>query len=345
MAQFIYDVFNSPATWVVIVIWALICILDAKRRDPFLGRIQDLITKPIVFKQDQNPESNRFYPRANLEDIATAILKALKYPLNGIVDGFKKWIKSQIELVWRKDRPFRILGFLMYLGLFVLFVWADAIAIVNTLATLRLLSGDVPEFLTRFELAVAMGSLGSVIAAGLIAMDIYGDESKLSMWEDVKGTWKSIGKSSIRIILFLAFLIVFCFGLQRLQVMQPVYTSSPIVSFIVDAALVILVPLNTILTTMLIAFEALLGIFLLIIALQGILFGVLLFVNYIVTILAYLIPWGIDTLWRLIVMIVDFVFYVIATPFQWIGSLLSPFRSRGDDEKEKERKEEKDRKS
>ncbi len=325
------DIISSPATWIVLLIWALICILYADKRDPFLTRTWDLISKPNVFKVDQTPRSYRFYSRENMEDIAKAFLSALKTPFNEIVAQFKNWILAQVNIVHNKERPLRILGFLIYLAFLVVFVWADAISVVNTLYTLDLYTDNIPPWLGNWGIAVTMGSLGAAVVAGLIAMDIHGKKSILSWWEEHgdNSGWKTFGKVAIRIVAVLAAVVVLFFGIQRLTVLQPVYTSSPIVTFLVDTIVAIAVPLNTVLTTTLIALEGLLGLFLIAITLQAFLLGAVIVINCITTGLAYFIPWLLDTTYRILLLVLDLGFYVIATPFQWIGHIITaPFRPR-----------------
>ena len=57
MAQMLYDFLNWQYSGVLLIIWVVVDIMWISRWKDLFSRIGMLISKPLVFKKDENPEN------------------------------------------------------------------------------------------------------------------------------------------------------------------------------------------------------------------------------------------------------------------------------------------------
>ena len=172
MPTFLYEILTSDGFYYFLVVWVLICIAAATKRNELLNRLKNLISKPIIFDVDKT-EPDGLYPRELFERTAKAFADFLEKPFNAIIDGLGKWIGSLNKLVTDENKKWLTFGYALFLLLFVFFIFADAIAISNTLVFYGLLDvNDLWQPLTRYEFATAGGSLFAILVAGLITSEI-----------------------------------------------------------------------------------------------------------------------------------------------------------------------------
>jgi hypothetical protein len=321
MSQFLTSILNSGLfIQIAAAVWLLICIADKEARNALRVRLSTLVAKPLIFEKDPEPESYPFYARNLIERTAVVFREAFTLPLHSVISQFQEWIKIQTSLVYNPKSPKRIVGYFLYLVFFLLFVWADAIAIANSMASLNILSvKQLPQYLTYFEVAVFMGSLGSVIVAGQILMEIQSERSVLSNWDEQSLLWKGIARIIAGFLIVLAILVVISLGLQRLALLvnlAPEVVTS--VTAMGNFALVVFVPVNNILGAMLLFYEALLGIFVVMVVLQIPLLWVMYVVNILTTALGVMLPYIFDVVYRVTLIIFDLFFYILLTPIDLI---------------------------
>lgn len=313
MSELLYNILNSQIFAPLVIVWLIICLANQRARNSFVIRLSVLISKPIIFREDERPDEYVFYPRRILEQSSMAFQKALTHPLYDVISQFSAWIKLQISLAYRSETPIRVVGYFIYLMFFILFAWADAIGIITSLNILRLFQGDIPPLLTSFEVAVFMSTLGSVVVAGLVLMDIQSPRSVLSNWSEHGAYWKSTARIISMLTIFFAVMIVMALGLQRLATTGFTNETEFLLSM-TNFAILALVPVNNILSIVLISYEAILGILVVLVAIQMPLLGVMYVLDYATTILGAVLPFLLDILYRFALLVLDLVFYIILTP-------------------------------
>lgn len=317
MLELLTNIINSQIFAPFVIVWLIICFANQNARESFLKRLSILISKPIIFKEDEFPNDYVFYPRRLLEQTSMMFRDALHYPLRGVIEQFTLWIKLQVSLASSSNRPLRVVGYFIYLAFFILFAWANAIGIVTSLDLLNIFSGQVPQLLTSFEVAVFMGSLGSIVVAGLVLMDIQSERSMLSNWDEHGRYWQLTARIVAVIIIIFAVIIVMSLGLQRLVTLG-LTENNEALKFFTNFAILALVPINNILTTILISYEAILGILVVLIAIQIPLLGTMYLINLISLILGTMLPLLIDVIYRFALLSLDLLFYIILTPIDTV---------------------------
>lgn len=326
MSELISNIINSQIFAPLVIVWLVICVANQNARKLFLNRLSILLSKPIIFKEDDYPTEYALYPRRILEQTSMMFQKALTHPLDVIIEQFKLWIKLQTNLASRPEASTRVVGYFIYLGMFILFAWANAISIINSLDILGLYVEQIPAFLTSFEVAVFMGTLGTVVVAGLVLMDTQRSNSVLSNWDEHGMYWKNAARMTSIIVIVSAVMIVMALGLQRLFI-TGVSVQNDSLRLFTNFAILALVPINNVLSIVLISYEAILGILVVLVAIQMPLLGIMYVINFISTVLGTLLPFLFDLLYRFILLVLDFLSYVIITPIdtiigepiRWIG--------------------------
>ncbi|MBN8657712.1 MAG: hypothetical protein J0M11_18420 [Anaerolineae bacterium] len=323
MSQFLEVFAKSQILVTILTVWILLCLANQSAREALFNRLATLISKPNIFSEDMEPKSYPFYPRKLLEYSSHEFRQFLSTPIRNIIEQFQQWISLQVNLLYNQNRPIRMVGYLIYFFLFVLFVWAAAISTFNSLSLLSLFE-EIPTFLNRFEIAVIMGSLGSAAVAGLVLMEIQSKSSVLSNWEDHEGSWKVTGKALAISLLILSVLATGALGLQtflRLNREELAFEITRDLWTITNFAFYFIVPINNVLSTILIAYEAILGILVVLVAIQVLVFGSMYLLSFISTIIGALLPFTIDILFRLVFLLFDLLFYLLVTPIDLIISI------------------------
>lgn len=317
MSELLYSLFNSQVFVLVVIVWLIICVVNEKARNSFLTRLSILASKPIIFKTDEYPKDYALYPRLILEQTSMMFQEAFTHPLDSVIAQFKSWIRLQTGIAYRPETPIRVVGYFIYLAFFILFAWADAIGIITSLDILHIFEGQIPQILTSFEVAVFMGTLGSVVIAGLVLMDIQSSHSVLSNWDEHGAHWRTTARIIAILVIIIAVMIVMSLGLQRLVTMG-VSADNESLKFFTNFAIVALVPINNILSIVLISYEAILGILVVLVAIQIPLLGIMYVLNFVLTILGTVLPFLLDILYRSALLVLDLLFYVIFTPIDTI---------------------------
>jgi hypothetical protein len=330
LPDWLYNLLNSAGIYYVIGIWLLICIAWKSRRETFIARLVDLVSKRIIFEKDDQPKSIPLYPRSFLERVAVEFQKAMVMPLDGIIKGAKGWLSGLIKLIYTRDRPWRTFGYVLFLVLMLVFVLSDAIAIANALDVAGWIPYALPAILQRYEIAAAMGSLFAIITGVFVFSEINRETSIFTDWDRTEGLWKKLARSMAVFLIIFGFLVVIFFGIRRFDALGYISSISSTTNTLVDVVILIIVPLNTVVATALIAEEGFKGFLMIVIALLAILIGLLYVLNYLANLLGYVLPFALDVIWRIVLFAVFIIAYVVVTPIDWVIWVLGyPFRMWG----------------
>lgn len=322
MAEIFYNLLNSQAFWVVMAVWAFICIAWTERWKPVLERLGRLVIKPTIFRNDSNPDNVPFYPRSFLEDSANGLRNTLKQPFTDLILIVTNWFRQLANLIYDKEHPFRTLGYLLLLVCFFFFVLADAIAVANTLVVLDLWSGELPELLGRFDVAVFGGSLLALIIGMALVFEIRTTKSEFSLWSERDDRTKQLALGIAFLVTLLSLLTLIAWALFRLIELGRLQ-SNEFLDGLLNWILFGLVPINSALAAAITFLESLRGFLAVVIIIGWVIIAILYLVNYFVTILGSTIPFLIDILYRLIYITIDILQWIITTPIQ---ALVWPFR-------------------
>lgn len=321
MAEFFYNLLNSQTFWVVVVIWAFICIAWTSRLKLVLDRLAKLVLKPVIFEADPNPDDVPFYPRKFMEKSANGFRDTLKQPFLDLIKVVVGWFAYLGDLIYSKEHPFRTLGYLLLFVCFLFFVLADSISVANTLVVLGLWAGTLPEILGRFDIAVFGGSLLALIIGMALVFEIRSSKSEFTTWSERDGQTKALALGIALLVTLLSLITLIAWALFRLIELGKI-NSNTILDGLLNWVLFGLVPINSALAAAITFLEALRGFLGLIVLFGWVLIGILYLINYCATILGSIVPFLFDVGYRLIYILLDILQWIISTPVQ---ALVWPF--------------------
>lgn len=290
------------------IFWAIIALANKTGRNNLVNRIITLISKPIILKVDEGTPVPG-YPRQPLEQTAQALTNVFEFHnLDKIIDGLTNNTKQIAQSSLRN-----YIGDLVKLGMFLCFVWADAISVTNTLGTLSLISGDVPSFLTRYEIAVIFGSLLSLI---------------VGVWVIVESKEASNNRSDPAhkiIVGFSCFLVTsgllatLIFALARYSALGLLPNDfQKIAENTNNVVLVILIPVNNVIASFVIFTEALKGLAAVSLLLISISLTGLYLLRFIYKFIFWVIIFLFDMIYRIILIYMFIASFLLLTPFDSI---------------------------
>lgn len=327
MPDWLYNLLTSETIYYVVGIWLLICIAWKSKRDLLITTLIGLVSERVIFEKVGHADSISFYPRNLLEKVASAFQRALVMPLDGVINGLQRWLDGLVNLIYNKDKPWRTFGYLLFLLLLVVFILADAIAIANALDVAGWINYELPAILQKYEIAAAMGSLFAIITGVFVFSEINREQSVFTDWDNTKGAWKQLAKAMSVFLVIFGFVVVIFLGLQRFEALGYVPNINSTTNAAVSVVILIIVPLNTVVATALIAEEGFKGFVLVVIAVLAIIIGTLYAVNYAAYLIGYVLPFVVDILWRIVLFILSVAIYIIVTPIDFLVWILSlPFR-------------------
>ncbi len=308
--------------WFVIfaIVWGVIALADRTERESLLATIGDLITKPVIFKHDINFNSIRFYAREFLETVSSALTSGVFTVIISLMEVGKLWRKNLEERYSKNDSSlWKMIGSVILLLAMVAFLYADLIAIFNTLNQSGLIL-DVPVMFRRYEYAVTFGSFFTIVLSGLVLIEIFGRPIFMDMASQPKAartllTWISI------FLVISGVAVAIGLGLDRYRALSNLDPN--IESNIGDfntLVLTVLVPLNSIIATFLIVGEGLKGIPIVAVLVGqiGLYFSVAFL--FVFGVINYPLWFAIDGVYRLILIGAYIVFFYILAPLDQILS-------------------------
>jgi hypothetical protein len=210
----------------------------------------------------------------------------------------------------------------------IFFVWADAIAIANTLFVLGLFGGALPDWLARFDLAVGMGSLIAIMVSVLLFLDMQSTTSKFTDANSRGPSYKAFAQSLCLIITFIGVVVVIAFGVARLIELGYLRNYRDPLDFFVKIVLYVGVPLNTVITSALIFAEGIEGVIMILLVTITVILGVLILLNKIAQPLTVVILVVLDWVYRLILLVFNILWYILITPIKAIIAIITwPFKA------------------
>lgn len=334
MPQFLYTLLTSQVFWVFSGVWFLIVLASRSKRNYFLNQLNLLILKPSVFEKDENPNDIPFYPRRLLETVAVGLRESLMNLFLSInlflTESSSRFIKSIVD----PEKPRIVFGYILSFVLLFFFVFADAVAVSNTLIALGLLDiSKIWTLLTNFEIAVVAGSLFSVVAAGFVMSEIYSNKSEFSDWDSSGENWRRIAKSMAFLLIITGFIAVVLLGFQRLLTLGYFEYQKNIMQALIDLVTLVVLPVNITLAVSLIFPEGMKGmnlLFVIILVIFSMLFRA---VSSLLLIIGNTLPFMIDVIYRLVLVAASIVSFILITPIDSIAASISlPLKNRSDEE-------------
>lgn len=238
--QFLYDLVNWQYFGVFAIIWAVIDLVWVLRWQSLIGRIAKLISKPWIFKTDDEPNDPRLYPRTLLEQLALNNERKKKTNVDSENGTYTGWIEAQQGRVFDAEHPIRSLGYVISLVLFTFFLIADAIVIANTLVIMGLLSSDLPAILRRLDIAILGGAVLTTVVGVWMLVEMSGDGELINT--NMTDAQKKLFKLFAVIGTLLSVIVMLALAVQRLVnlgYLQSSATTDLILSFILYGLLAI----------------------------------------------------------------------------------------------------------
>lgn len=321
MSEYLYDLIGSKTILVILLIWTLISISWVSRWKAVLNRIELLLRKPIIFVRDPFPENVSIYPRILLETSSTAIWDSQRQSIPNLIERFSRFVRGQHKFVYDQEHPFRSIGYLMFLGSFIILLLVDAIVIAQTLELTGLLTGPLPPFLQNFDFAVFGGSLISLMIGFIIFSEIRAEDSELSGWSNRLESGKNLAITIALLAIVFSILNLLSFSMYRLIALG-VVNSNASLDFFLNFALFGLAGITPALVASLVFPDSIPGFLIVLIFMEWLLIGCLYFLIKLAVFIGFLVVFLIDIALRLIYIVVDIFQWLIITP---ILVILLPF--------------------
>ncbi len=326
MAQLLYSILNSELFWILLAAWILIGVAWGTKREALINRLRSIVSRPVIFDHDEQPDDVPFYPRTFLERLCNAFRDTLRQPFQSLIQALRAFISRQHPMVYSAEFPLRTFGYLFFLVCLLLFAYADAIAIANGLSTLGLLTGELPPFLLKYEIAVGVATFLSVIIGFLVLSQLFAKRSEITHGSDTEGAWRDIARVICLVIVIIGLTVSVLLGISRLIALGFIEAGTS-TEFFVQLGINVLILVNGILAAALTFTEAFKGFVLVIVGAQWLLAALLYVGDYLATIVGSALPFTLDMVWRIVYAVVDIVLYIIFIPFLGIlNALMAPFR-------------------
>src|SRR5581483_3812089 len=305
---FFYDLFHWQYFGIVAIIWIVVDLVWVKRWQNLIGRLGKLITKPIIFKKDKEPNEPPLYPREFLEQLALNSRREAKTDPDSKTnndskrDGtLTKFINAQRDRVFDPENPLRSLGYVISLVFFVFFLIADAIVVAATLVLMGVIPPDLPPLLQRLELAVLGGAVMSTVVGVWMLVEMSGKGALIDT-DTLSDAQKKIFKLFAVTVTLFAVVVMIALAVQRL-ISLGYLESSPTSDLILSFVLYGLLAINNSLSAALTFTPAASGFIVLIYLLAILIIGVL-------PVLAFLA----DVIWRAAYILIDVTLWILFTP-------------------------------
>ncbi len=311
MGEQLYNLINSQVFQIVAVIWLIILIVWKEKWSAVLGRTVNLLKKPLVFRKDPHPENVPLYPRELLEDSSNSFRKALTEPLVGVIRVLHGWLSNIVKTVHNPNHPRRTLGSIFFFAAFLLLVYADAVAIANTLYVLQI-STSIPPLLAYFDIAVFAGSLLALILGFAFVLEARSSDSEITSISDRDPNTKRSYVALALLVSVLSVISLVAWGLARFVDIEAI--NNTFLDRFVTFVQVFIVPLNSAFAAAMIFTEFFRGLSVILAGLGYIIEGILYVINYLLTLLSSLLPFLFDILYRIIHILVDILQWIITTP-------------------------------
>jgi hypothetical protein len=304
MLQALYNLVNWQYFGVFLIIWGVVDLVWVSKWQSLLVRLAKLISKPVIFKVDKEPQTPPLYPREFLEQLAlTSRRNAESLRTNATVDEgtMKRWVNAQRVKVFNPEHPIRSLGNVISFALFLFFLLADAIVVAATLMLMGVISSDIHPVFERLDIAILGGALLSTVVGVWMLVEMSG-RGELVNTDNLEAAQKKIYKIFSVIVTLFAAAVMLALAVQRLislGYLEASPTSNIILSFILYGLLAI----NNSLSAALTFSPGASGLIVLLYLISIVIINIL-------PVLAFLA----DVLWRFLYVILDIVIWALLTP-------------------------------
>ena len=318
LGELLYNFFRSPVFWVILGIWAFILIASTAKSKAMIFRISTLIMKPIIFKQDPQPQNISLYPRKFLEEMARTILEILTYFFSAVQRALSNWIQRRfLPIVYEKSHPYRAVASLLFLAFLALFQWALAIAGATVLPLIGAVPTPLPAPLLNYQIVALSGSLIACIVSMTIYLEILQRESILTDLSEKPAYLRGITRVLATLLLLDTIITVVVLGLIRktgLIILSP----TPFKEAIIQVVMFVVLPSNCFLGALLVFPYAIKGVMILLYIALWIIIAMIWTLGSVVRILGVIAFFVIDLMIRTLHIVLDICFWVVVTPVQFI---------------------------
>ena len=309
LLQLLYNIINWQYFGIFAIIWIVVDLVWIGRWRALIGRLGKLITKPVIFEKDKEPDQRPVYPRKFLEQLALnsrrepkadagAKTGAESKPANAL----SEWADALRIRGFDPKNPIRSLGYAISLILFVFFLIADAITVAATLDLMGVISfASLPPLFQRLELAILGGALLSTVVGIWMLIEMSG-KGELINAEDLTPAQTKIYKLFAVVVTLFAGAVMVALAVQRLVSLGDL-EASPTTSLILSFVLYGLLAINNSLAAALTFQPAASGFIVIAYLLVLLIIGLL-------PVFAFLA----DVVWRVAYVLIDIVAWALFTP-------------------------------
>lgn len=291
----LYNLINSQYFGMLLITWIAVDVIWIRRWQSLLARIVKLITKPLVFEMDKEPDDLPLYPRRFLEQLAQSSRRNNESENQGALTDF---INAQRERAFDAKQPLRSFGNVIAFIGFSFFLLADLIIVANTMLLMALVSPPLPDILQRIDYAILGGSFLSAIVGVWMIIEMSG-KGELINTDQLNSPQRSIYKTISSIVILIAVLVMLALAYERLIALgylESNQTTDLILSFTLYGLLAVNISLVAALT--------------LSPATSGIVVILFLLISTFPVLVFFL-----DIVWRFVYVVVDVTSWFLTTPF------------------------------
>lgn len=310
--QFLYDFTHWQYFGILAIIWVVADLVWIERWKSLIGRAAKLISKPLIFKIDEDPNDPRLYPRTFLEQLALSTKPADSNEANPRIGWLNDWMTSQRSRVFDPQNPLRSAGNVISTVLFVFFLLADTIVIANSMVLMGLMDPNLPEILKRLDIAFVGGAVLTAVVGVWMLIEMLG-KGELINNDLLTNAQKKLLRFFATVVTLLSIVVMLALAVRRM-IDLGFLEASPTMNLILSFVLYGLLAINNSFSAALTFQPGLSGLVVLI---------YLLFVIF--PVLAFIF----DLLGRPIYVIIDMVVWILLTPIiaipHWIGEVIKMF--------------------
>ncbi|MCZ2127651.1 MAG: hypothetical protein LC099_07740 [Anaerolineales bacterium] len=325
--QTLYELTQWQYFWFLLTVWIIIDLIWFGQWKRLGERVSKLITKPVIFEKDEEPDKPLLYPRRFMESLAQSKKSDNEADIE---NPFKKFVDAQRALAFNPEHPLRTFGYLITFVGFWFFAIADLIIIANTMVLMALMPANLPDLLQRLDYAILGGSFLSAIVGVWWLIEMSGN-GELVNTDALNSNQRKIYKTIAAFVILIAILVMLALAVERLiqlGYLESSSTSDLILSFILYGLLAI----NNSLAAALTFSPMVLG---------------LVVILFVISLILPLLMFILDVIWRFIYILVDIALWFLATPIiavpYWILRLFGVIGQTNDAEEKEEEENQKNK--
>ncbi len=322
MPTFLYDILTSPLFYIAVAIWIIVDIAAEKKRQNLLNSLDGLFYKPVIFEEDDKPEEKiPFYARGILYKAATGVQRALQEPFKGVIDLLKTGIDYLVNNIKEEDKPLLFMGYILSFILFIIYFYLDTIAVVTALIANGLVSPDFPEIFQRFQYVAIGGSLFALLIGFYTLAQMTQQHSDLSGWDRVRGLWRAIARFMVFTLIVLGLFAVIFLSFQLMLSLGFFSTESSTINGLVAFASTVLTRINVAFASILLLQDGIMGFVLLGVVILAVFWATFKTLQFILRPIGIIIFFVADIIYRLLLLAVFLLWFIITTPILLFVSL------------------------